>query len=294
MLLDIWGSWDTIGTLADVADVDNKILRFCEAHRKALREGDERLDKADRAILLAVVARSAVDTVSWIRTRVPDGDRRCLLLKPLADELQKQDTLGKGLLAVERDLFSQAKKLARAAVGLATTPVWVASVVTVVVGFGGFLLNVGSVVGGEIVYGIFAVAALMLIFPPLRLPLMGAIAGSTRSFAGFGKSVSATTTTILRYPSSVGSSAESVFSAAVTSEGDALRGSGYVARESRAVLTPLRSTASLVIAVAFIALAFSAVFFILGVKHGFLQQAKYCQTHTAPNSDCGTINQGSG
>lgn len=142
-------------------DVDSIIVVCVNAHRRALREGDAKLHEPERSILLALVARSASDTQSWIKTRVEDGDRRAVEFAGLSSELQSHNVVGKGLEQAQAQLLAQAQRLVLGATGVATMPVWLAAVAALVLGIGGFLVHFGSTLGGVLaIFGFAGTVAL--------------------------------------------------------------------------------------------------------------------------------------
>lgn len=272
------------------ADVTAKIASFANAHRRAMATGDSQLqDKDEKAILLAMVARSATDTLSWIKTRVPDGDRYAELFADLAAELEAKNTVGKGLQMAQKQLFAQAKKLTLGVAGAATIPAWVTSVIACAAGILGFMLQFGAAIGGLSALAFFFLASTVVIFPPFRVAVWRAMAQAPQAAAAAGRSakeLANMTISSLSYPGSVGGEAQRLFVAVAGKEGDAFRFPGYIQRESRLVLTPLRILVGAIVGAAMLALVISLVFFVIGVHHGFSQQASVCAQYS-PSSYCG-------
>jgi hypothetical protein len=272
------------------ADITAKIASFANAHRQAMDVGDKTLQGIDeKAILLAMVARSATDTLSWIKTRVPDGDRHAALFADLAAELAAKNTVGKGLRIAEKQLLSQAKQLTLSAVGAGMTPVWVTSGIAFAAGFLGSVLQFGSAVGGVLALGFFFLVSTAVICPPFRMAVFRSLGRTPQAVAAAGRSVkelAALTISALSYPGSVGGEAQRIFVRIAGKEGDALRYSGYIQRESRLVLTPLRILAGVIVWASMLALAISLVYLVIGVNHGFAQQANVCGQYS-PSSYCG-------
>jgi hypothetical protein len=274
-------------------DIEAKILACADAHRRAMREGDAHLSGVEKAILLALVARSAADTSHWIKTRVEDGDRRASALAGLTAELQAHDVVGKGLRRVQQDLLSQARRAVMSAAGLASVPVWMTSGIALVVGVGSLLVHVGSAIGGAVTITFFAFCAVAVYSAPVRTWTFGALAKTPEAMAAVGSAIAQTTVgfvALLGYGSSVGAEANAIFVKNVGKEVDALRGQGSALRGARVVLTPLRSLASTIVTVSLMALIACLVVLGLGIYHGFFQQAATCEQEYAPQSDCGFAN----
>ena len=267
-------------------DYDIKINAVAEAHLAAMRAGDQQLSsEADRKILHALVARSAAEMAYWIKTRVPEGDRRAALLTGLSTELQKKDVVGKGLATIEKNLTSQANAAVGVAAGTASAPAWWASAVGLVIGFFGFIVHVGNDFGAIIAFLIFAVAGLH-IHPGVRVAVYRTLSGASRAVGSAVSSAGNSAMYFWNYPGTIGVYPESIFIQHVGPSSDSLRGQGFAVRESHKFMLSLRAIGQVVVALAFIALIVSLIVFIIGFYHGFIQQTQTCEQQY-PGTSCG-------
>jgi hypothetical protein len=281
--------------MASSVNIDAQIVEFADAHRRTLRTGDDLLGNdlvgtVEKAILLAVVARSASDTLSWIKTRQEDGDRLAALLAGLSDELQAHDVLGRSLHQTQQSLLAKARQLVMAAAGVATTPVWLTSAIALLLGLFGFAANFGSAIGGFLALALFAFLALAAIAPPVRAWTLGLLFRTPQALMAAGGTVIDTARSLsamLVYSTSLGNRAYSVFVDTASKEVAALRGPSFMSGEAKLVVEPLRVLAGAIVVASIVTLAVCLVILAIGINHGFFQQVVTCEQQYAPQSNCG-------
>lgn len=190
---------------------EQDIRSVANAYRAALRSADDVLadSTVEKKMLVAQVASSAQSIRHHLRTRLPDGDRVGEALDTLIPEIQKEDVVGTSLAALSKAAWEEVQKLALAAVGAGTWPVWLGTVGALLASLATFSYDVGQTVGGGIV----------------ALVLGGggaALFGLTRVFAAAGpataQALGQAHSSLWNVVGSVGVRAEQVFTSAVRPE----------------------------------------------------------------------------
>lgn len=265
---------------------DIQISAYVNALRAAMTAGDTQLyDELDQKVLLALVTRSAADMAFWVKSRTPDGSRRAAEIADLAAELKKRDVVGNGLAAMGKYLTGQVKQAAGVAAGVASAPAWWASATGLLLGFIGLVVQVGNDIGAVIAFVVFVFVSIHIV-PPVRMAIYRMLGGAFRSMGNAARSAGSSAVLFWKYPATVGVDADRLFRQHVTASGDALRGAGFTARESRKFIQLLQGIATVVVVIATAALIAGVVVFAVGFNHGFLQQAQTCEQQ-APGTACG-------
>lgn len=276
--------------MAASSDIDARIAACANAYRRALQVGDAKLVNPEKAILLALVARSAAETQSWIHTRIEDGDRRAAPLEGLARSLSDHDIVGRTLQRAQAELIRRARQVVMSTAGVAATPVWMAAAVALVLGIGGLLINVGSAIGGVLAFLVFlfcAAAAVSPFFRTWTLGLLGKTPQAMSTLGGAAANATGGVVGLFTYAGSVGSEAHRVFLENVSNESDTLRGANSTRHASSVVLTPLRSLAKAIVAASVVALVACIITLGFGINHGFLQRVRTCEQQYGSESNCG-------
>ena len=239
-------------------DVGGAVQRLADACRETMAEGDRLLarDPVEHKILQALVADTAGDAKSWVYSRVPNAEKVAVPLENLAGALDKGNTFGKGLAAAQKGLAKQARKLALAAVGLATWPAWIASVASILAGLFLFSENTGAVLGNVTATTLLGGgAAAYFIFRLLHASAQ--VAKTAVPTSGLGNSIDA-----------MGLRAEKIMEEHAGPAVIDLKRFGYPGGISRRVAVSLRGGARALVAFVYIILGACVLFFAAGVISG--------------------------
>ena len=272
------------------APTDLDLAAYADAHRAALLAGDASgMDPMGEAVLLALVARSAADTASWIETRLPGGAQRLSYFNSLASELRARDAVGRTLRQIEKQLQMRAKQLVKSVALGGTTPLWAGAVISGVIGVGALIIHIGKDAGETLVL-LLALWVALHAFPPVRVATWRAFTKVPGFLAESGKFVAAVPVGIasaFALSSTVGKEASRILTANVGPVATRLGREGELRKGTNGVLVPVRAVATTVTTCAVLALLAGLVLFGVGVYRGIAHQAQQCTDQYGNYNNCG-------
>ena len=243
--------------------IDCRLL--ANTYRAALLDGRTALadSKIEQKILWAVVAASADDTATYIRTHVTDGNMVATPLDALVPDLKQNDFVGKTLKQVRTVLVAQAKSMILNGAARSVLYLWWTAVGVFIAGFVLRTILPTIAASGDAVGKLLFIAMTAVGLGPLAWVLRSAFAGLGNSGAG------TKVQRLLAYPNQVGTRALAVFESNTASVLKPLQVPSKLLTSPRSLLVQTRTTARLIIYGAIVVAGLALAFFLYHAFIGF-------------------------
>jgi hypothetical protein len=243
-------------------DVAVQVDTLANAYRSAMDEGDKKFAErpVERKILQPILAASAADNLSWVQTRLPNGQAIGKPLAELAPALSKGDHVGQSLRAVETKVFGVAKSVVISLVTTAAWPVWLVGAAAF---FAGILINVQNVG--------FNAGKTLAVVAVGGGAAFGALVRAAQASPTLARSIGGAAGSLLDQTERIGGEAEGVFKTAVGPSLTALHTGHAPPIAAAPVVGRLRGWSKAIVLVSYAVLAIGLLVFAVGVYHGFKQ-----------------------